>query len=163
MIDNEIVLDGFLDEESVPGDLDGPTARFRLTVSPTDQRMDEMILPCSVLDSKLARTVIHDLLPGDKLRVSGQLRLPRTPDEPMWLAVSALAVLETAPLPSDPAAVTTVGIERYGPYLCYFDAEDSGEVPVWTEAGVWVGSADDPGGLGELIQAFEQRQATGGE
>ncbi|MEW2458911.1 hypothetical protein [Streptomyces albus] len=40
-----IVLDGFLDEETVPGDPYGSTARFRLTVSPTDERTDEMILP----------------------------------------------------------------------------------------------------------------------
>lgn len=163
MADAAIALDGFLDEETVPGDLEGSTARFRLTVSPTDERTDELILPCSVADPVLAHAVIHDLEPGDKLRVTGYLRLPRTPDEPMWMVVSTLAVLETAPLLSDPAAVATAVLERYGPYICYFDAEDSGEVPVWTEAGVWVGHAGDPSALGELIEEFEQRQATGGE
>ncbi|GGP90258.1 hypothetical protein [Streptomyces melanogenes] len=161
--DDAIALDGFLDEESVPGDLDGSTARFRLTVSPTDERTDEMILPCSVDDSELAHAVIHDLVPGDKLRVTGYLRLPRTPDEPMWLAVTTLAVLETAPQSSGPAAVATAVLERHGLYVCWFEAEDSGEVPVWTEAGVWVGTAGNPGALGELIEAFEQRQAAGGE
>ncbi|MCY0947012.1 hypothetical protein [Streptomyces antarcticus] len=156
-----IALDGFLDEETVPGDLEGSTARFRLTVSPTDERTDEMILPCSVADPVLAHSVIHDLEPGDKLRVTGYLRLPRTPDEPMWLVVSTLAVLDTAPLLSDPASVATAVLERYGPYVCWFDAEDSGEVPVWTEAGVWVGHAGDPSALGELIEEFEQRQAAG--
>ncbi|WP_331725035.1 hypothetical protein [Streptomyces sp. NBC_00040] len=161
--DDAIALDGFLDEETVPGDLYGSTARFRLTVSPTDERTDEMILPCSVADPAMARTVIHDLVPGDKLRVTGYLRLPRSPDEPMWLAVNTLAVLETAPQLSDPAALSTTVIERYGPYVCWFDAEDSGEIPVWTEAGVWVGTAGDPDALDELIEAFEQRQAAGGE
>lgn len=158
-----IALDGFLEEETVPGDLHGSTARFRLTVSPTDERTDEMILPCTVADSEMAHAVIHDLVPGDKLRVTGYLRLPRTPDEPMWLAVTTLAVLETAPELSDPAAVATAVIERYGTYVCWFDADDWGEIPVWTEAGVWVGTAGDPGALGELIEAFEQRQAAGGE
>ncbi len=45
----------------MPGDLHGSTAQFRLTVSPTDERTDEMILPCSVADSELAHAVLHDL------------------------------------------------------------------------------------------------------
>ncbi|MFJ9412467.1 hypothetical protein [Streptomyces sp. NPDC101393] len=106
MADDAIALDGFLDEETVPGDVHGSTARFRLTVSPTDERADEMILPCSVADPSLAHAVIHDLVPGDKLRVTGYLRLPRTPDEPVWLVVTTLAVLETAPLLSDPPRPT---------------------------------------------------------
>ncbi|MDJ0384981.1 hypothetical protein [Streptomyces sp. G-G2] len=160
MADDAIALDGFLDEETVPGDLHGSTARFRLTVSPTDERTDEMILPCSVADSELAHAVIHDLVPGDKLRVTGYLRLPRTPDEPMWLVVNTLTVLETAPLLSDPAA--TAVIERYGSYVCWFDADTTG-VEVFTEDGTWVGTAPAPNDLGELLEAFEQRQATGGE
>ncbi|MEU0703404.1 hypothetical protein ABZ513_21670 [Streptomyces bacillaris] len=163
MADDVIALDGFLDEETVPGDLHGSTARFRLTVSPTDERTDEMILPCTVADSVLAHAVIHDLVPGDKLRVTGYLRLPRRPDEPMWLVVTELAVLETAPELSDPAAaVATAVIERYGPYVCYFDA-DVPEVEVFTETGVRVGTAPEPGGIGELLEAFEHRQAASGE
>ncbi|MGW0607782.1 hypothetical protein [Streptomyces sp. NPDC002640] len=160
--DDAIALDGYLDEETVPGDLHGSTARFRLTVSPTDERTDEMILPCSVADPVMARAVIHDLVPGDKLRVTGHLRLPRRPDEPMWLAVTALTVLETAPLLADPAAaVATAVIDRYGPYLCWFD--DDTPVEVFTEHGDWVGTAPEPNDLGDLIDAFERRQATGGE
>ncbi|MFG2600735.1 hypothetical protein [Streptomyces sp. NPDC048462] len=162
MADAAIALDGFLDDETVPGDLQGSTARFRLTVSPTDERTDELILPCSVADPMLAHAVIHDLEPGDKLRVTGYLRLPRTPNEPMWMVVSTLAVLETAPLLSDPAAVATAVIERYGPYVCWFDADTTG-VEVFTERGTWVGTAPEPNELGELLEAFEQRQATGGE
>ncbi|MFD4260734.1 hypothetical protein ACFWR9_24705 [Streptomyces sp. NPDC058534] len=160
--DDAIALDGFLDEETVPGDLHGTTARFRLTISPTDERTDEMILPCSVTDSELAHAVIHDLVPGDKLRVTGHLRLPRTPDEPMWLVVTTLAVLETAPQPSDPATIATALIERYGPYVCWFDA-DTTDVEVFTETGAWVGTAPEPNDLGELLEAFEYRQAAGGE
>ncbi|HBF85888.1 MAG TPA: hypothetical protein DD420_40025 [Streptomyces sp.] len=157
-----IVLDGFLEEGTVPGDLHGSTARFRLTVSPTDERTDEMILPCSVTDPALALAVIHDLAPGDKLRVTGHLRLPRTPDEPVWLAVTTLAVLETAPLLTDPAADATAVLERFGPYICYLDA-DTPEVEVFTETGEPVGTAADPGGIGELLEAFEQRQVASGD
>ncbi|MEG9551375.1 hypothetical protein V5N34_25225 [Streptomyces baarnensis] len=149
-----IVLDGFLEEGTVPGDLHGSTARFRLTVSPTDERTDEMILPCSVTDPALALAVIHDLAPGDKLRVTGHLRLPRTPDEPIWLAVSTLAVLETAPLLSDPATLATAVLERYGPYVCYSDA-DTSEVEVFTETGEPVGTAPDPDKIGALIKDHE--------
>ncbi|NEA14146.1 hypothetical protein [Streptomyces halstedii] len=162
MADDAIALDGFLDEETVPGDVHGSTARFRLTVSPTDERTDEMILPCSVADAELAHAVIHDLVPGDKLRVTGHLRLPRTPDEPMWLVVTTLAVLETAPELSAPATVATAPIERYGPYVCWFDA-DTTDVEVFTEGGTCVGIVPEPNDLGELLEAFEHRQAAGGE
>jgi hypothetical protein len=157
-----IALEGFLDEETMPGDLHSSTARIRLTVSPTDERTDEMILPCSVANAELAHAVIHDLVPGDKLRVTGHLRLPRTPDEPMWLVVTALTVLETAPQLSDLAAVAMAVIERHGPYICWFDA-DTTDVEVFTEHGTWVGTAPEPNGLGELLEAFEHRQAAGGE
>ncbi|MEE1735438.1 hypothetical protein PUR49_02665 [Streptomyces sp. BE147] len=157
-----IALDGFLDEETVPGDLHGSTARFRLTVSPTDERTDEMILPCTVTDPELAHAAIHDLVPGDKLRVTGYLQLPRTPDEPMWLVVAALAVLETAPLLSDPASAATAVLERYGPYVCWFDA-DTPDVEVFTDAGTWVGTAPEPSAISELLEAFEERQTTNGD
>ncbi|MER7042717.1 hypothetical protein [Streptomyces microflavus] len=160
--DAAIVLDGFLEEPTVPGDLHGSTARFRLTVSPTDERTDEMILPCGVTDPALALAALHDLAPGDKLRVTGHLRLPRTPDEPVWLAVTTLAVLLTAPLLTDPAPDPTAVLERFGPYLCYFDADTTG-VEVFTEAGKPVGTAPDPDKIGALLEAFEERQAAGGE
>ncbi|MFF5881037.1 hypothetical protein ACIQ9M_34410 [Streptomyces californicus] len=159
--DGAIAVDGFLEEETVPGDLHGSTARFRLTLSPTDERADEMILPCTVADPALAYAVIHDLVPGDKLRVTGHLRL-RTPEDPMWLAVTALTVLETAPLLSDPPALATAVLERYGPYLCWFDADTTG-VDVFTETGTWVGTAPAPDAISALLDAFEQRQATGGD
>ncbi|MFI2292933.1 hypothetical protein [Streptomyces niveus] len=155
-----IALDGFLDEETVPGDMDGSTARFRLTVSPTDERTDEMILPCTVSDPAMAHRVLHELVPGDQLRVTGHLRLPRTPDEPMCLDVARLEVLHAAPPLGAPESVATAVLERYGPYACVIYA-DTTAVPVWTETGVWVGTAADLGELGGLLEAFEQRQAAG--
>ena len=152
-----IVLDGFLEEETVPGDLHGSTARFRLTVSPTDERTDEMVLPCQVADPEMANTVLHELVPGDQLRVTGHLRLPRTPDEPMWMVVTALSVLETAPMLSDPTAATTV-IERYGPYVCWFDA-DTPHVEVFAASGTWVGKATGPDTISALITAHEDGPA----
>jgi hypothetical protein len=154
-----IVLDGFLDEETVPGDLHGATARFRLTVSPTDERTDEMILPCSVADPEMAHQALHELTPGDQLRVTGYLRLPCTPDESMGLVVTDLVLLQPAPTFSD---AFTAMLERCGPYVCYIDA-DTDQVLVWTETGAWVGVADTPADLGELLEAFEHRHGAGGE
>src|SRR5579884_456069 len=93
-----IVLDGYLDEETLPGDLHGSSARFRIMANPTDERADELILPCSADDPQLAHVVIHDLQPGDLVRVTGYLRLPRTPDDLIWLQVQDLELLQPAPL-----------------------------------------------------------------
>ncbi|MFH9605531.1 hypothetical protein ACR31U_35275 (plasmid) [Streptomyces rochei] len=154
-----IVLDGFLEEETVPGDPHCSTAHFRLTVSPTDERTDEMILPCSVTDPQMAHQALHELTPGDQLRVTGYLRLPRTPDDPMSLVVTELVLLQPAPTFSNAFTST---LERYGPYTCYFDA-DTDQVPVWTETGAWVGVADTPAELAQLLEAFEQRHGAGGD
>ncbi|MFH8698973.1 hypothetical protein [Streptomyces chartreusis] len=43
----DVALDGFLDEEIVSGH-HGASARFRIIVSPTDERADEMLMPCTV-------------------------------------------------------------------------------------------------------------------
>ncbi|MER0428842.1 hypothetical protein [Streptomyces microflavus] len=53
-------------------------------------------------------------------------------------------------------------LERFGPYLCYFDADTTG-VEVFTEAGKPVGTEPDPDKIGALLEAFEERQAAGGE
>jgi hypothetical protein len=95
---NAIVLDGYLDDETVP-DEHGTTVRFRIALSPTDDRVDEMIIPCSVNDRLLARAVLHGMKPGDKARVTGHLRLPRTPEDVMQLDVDAIEVLAALPLP----------------------------------------------------------------
>jgi hypothetical protein len=158
-----IVLDGFLDDETVPGDLHGTSARFRIFVSPTDERTDEMVLPCTVTDPVMAAAVLQDLVPGDKVRVTGYFRVPSTPDEPMWLAVTTLELLQTAPQhTTDPGDAITAMLERYGPYVCYIDA-DTDEVPVWTETGAWVGVADTPADIAELLDSYEQRHGVGGD
>ncbi|MFE2823474.1 hypothetical protein [Streptomyces sp. NPDC059271] len=163
MADTDLIaLDGFLDEEIVPGDAHGSIARFRLVVSPSDELADEMILPCTATDPRLTRAVLTELQPGDTLRVTGVLRLPRAPGEPTWLAVTGISVLATAPQLTDPAAPATTVIEQYGPYLCVFDA-DTAEVEAFTQDGAWVGTVPEPSGLSNLFAAFEERQATGGE
>ncbi|MFC7934512.1 hypothetical protein [Streptomyces cinereoruber] len=155
--DNAIVtLDGFLDEETVPGDKRGTTARFRLTISPTDDTIDETMLPCAVTDANLAMSVLTDLVPGDELRVTGYLRLPRTPDERLCLYVLTLEIL--TPVPE--AAASVMRIERQGPYLYVFDADHT-TVPVWTENGTWVGTAEDPAAIAQLLTDYERRHSTG--
>ncbi|MER8199724.1 hypothetical protein ABTY00_38160 [Streptomyces microflavus] len=61
-----------------------------------------------------------------------------------------------------PATDATAVLERLGPYVCYFDA-DTPEVEVFTETREPVGTASDPDGIGEVLEAFEQRQAARGE
>ncbi|MFE1927546.1 hypothetical protein ACFW91_33950 [Streptomyces asoensis] len=104
-----MTLDGYLDDETVPGSPHETSARFRLIISPTDERADEMVMPCTATTPALAAAVLHDLVPGDQLRVTGYLRLPRTPDEPIWLDVTMLEILWTAPL--TPAADNTGGLD----------------------------------------------------
>lgn len=179
--DDPTVLDGFLDEETVPGDPHGSTARFRLIVSPTDDLADEMTLPCSVADPELAHAVIHDLVPGDQLRVTGHLRLPRTPHEPIRLHVDTLEVLATSLLRAraddsgtddlpDPTGLparrrSTLPddglLERHGPYIAYLDPETA-MTSVWTGTGAWVGTATYPDTSTDLIDVYERR-TTGGE
>lgn len=159
-MDDVIAVDGFLDEERMIGP-HGTTARFRIFVSPTDERTDEMVLPCTVTDPGLATVVLYDLVPGAMLRVTGHFRLPRTPDEPMWLEVTELASLQDAPdRPDDPADAVTAMLERYGPYVCVLDA-DTEQVPVWTESGAWVGTADTVADLGALLDSYEQHHGVG--
>ncbi|MFI9176149.1 hypothetical protein [Streptomyces lincolnensis] len=111
----------------------------------------------------MAALVLHDLVPGDTLRVTGHFRLPRTPGEPMWLDVTELASLRSAPdRPADPADAVTAMLERYGPYVCVLDA-DTEQVPVWTETGAWVGIADTVADLSGLLDAYEQHHGVGGE
>jgi hypothetical protein len=57
---DDITLTGFLDEDAVPEEA-GTRARFRLCVSPTDDRVDELALPCSVADPELARALLTQL------------------------------------------------------------------------------------------------------
>ncbi|GGX56463.1 hypothetical protein [Streptomyces chartreusis] len=155
----DVALDGFLDEEIVSGH-HGASARFRIIVSPTDERADEMLMPCTVNDPAMAAAALHDLQPGDQLRVTGTLQLPRTPDTPMWLEVTTLDLLHPAPPRNEPAM--TAVLERLGPYICYLDA-DTDEVPAWTETGAWVGVADTPADLEDLFDTYEQARRASGD
>jgi hypothetical protein len=160
-----IALDGYLAEETVPGDIDFSTARFRIEISPTDERTDRMVLPCSVSDPELARFAVSHLQPGDLLRVTGFMRIPRTPDAPIWFEVLTLELLAPVPVqaPADQGdaftAEPTIGadvlIERYGRYLLVHDPV--GVTVLWSESGSWVGETEDPGTLADLIAAFERR------
>lgn len=49
-----------------------------------------MVVPCTATTPALAAAV---LAPGDQLRITGYLCLPRTPDELIWLDVTTLEVL----------------------------------------------------------------------
>jgi hypothetical protein len=136
-----------------------------------------MILPCSVVDPLLAHAVLHELQPGDKVRVTGYLRLPRTPDDVMWMNVDAIEVLAVLPLrdladeagPDAPADLSAHQsstlpddglLERYGPYIAYLDPETA-MTRVWTENGLWVGTATYPDTADDLIDAYERRTTSG--
>lgn len=181
MISDGIVLEGYLDDEAIPGDQEVIRARFRLCISPTDELVDEMTLPCSVCDPELAHAVLHELRPGDQIRVTGYLALPRISGHPMWLQVTTIELLGTPPLPLTDATetlrttgpgendaaipVTSAlsehgGLERYGPYISY-DDPDTAATSVWTAAGAWVGTAVYPRTAGDLITAYEHRTADG--
>ncbi|MEE1943282.1 OB-fold nucleic acid binding domain-containing protein [Streptomyces sp. TRM 70361] len=173
-----IALDGFLDEDAAPGDVHETTARFRLTVSPTDDLTDETTLACVTSDPLLARAVLHELCQGDRLRVTGYLRLPRTPDQAVRLHVHRIEVLATAPLqkPPDPdpgagsagpadteaAALPDGGLlGRHGTYATYRDP-GAGTARVWSPTGIWVGTTTDtPAAIQALIDAHQRRTAPG--
>ncbi|MEV3851754.1 hypothetical protein AB0J30_33880 [Streptomyces microflavus] len=53
-------------------------------------------------------------------------------------------------------------LERFGPYLCYFDADTTG-VEGFTETGQPVGTAPDPDKIGALLDTYEEPQAASGE
>ncbi|MEV8529219.1 hypothetical protein AB0451_34610 [Streptomyces sp. NPDC052000] len=165
-----IVLDGFLDEETLPG-RDGCTARFRLTLSPTDDPVDEGMLPCTVADPELAQWALRDLIPGTHLRVTGYLHVPSAPDDHLRLHVATIEVLAPAPgtvLAAGLEALAEIGlpddgfIDRFGPYLTFHDPV--GVASVWTTTGAWVGQADyNPDTVSDVIFAFERDTAAGGE
>lgn len=172
MADDLLIVDGFLDEETLPGDAHGSTARFRLTISPSDERSDEAILPCTVADPVLARTVLDDLQPGDQLRVTGWLRLPRSPGDVLEVCVDSIELLEPAPpqgsggtdelppLPSNCSLSHDSELERFGPYIVHYDP-DTTITSVWRQDGKWVGADAYPVSVDDLIDAFERDSAAG--
>ncbi|WP_037904971.1 hypothetical protein [Actinacidiphila yeochonensis] len=182
MTTDGIVLDGYLDEEVAADDTTGTRARFRLIVSPTDELVDEMVLPCSVAASELTANVLHQLRPGDYVRVTGHLGLPRISGHPMWLQVLTLELLGTPPLdfpdddtsddqaddagttaaagpaaPVDGDTLSDVGrLERYGPYVVWSDPDLCADT-VWTEAGDLLGTAVYPDTATTLIDTHQRR------
>lgn len=167
----EVTLTGFLDDEVITEDR-GTLARFRVCVSPSDDRVDELALPCAVADPELARVVISEFQPGDRIRVTGYLGLPRIAGHPMWLHVATLELLDAAPPRStedtdatparasedatvEPAIATLSAhglLERFGPYLVYTDPDLCAD-SIWTETGEWIGTAVYPITATDLINA----------
>lgn len=84
-----LAVDGYLDEEIVAGPHDS-SARFRLRVCPTDERVDEWVLPCTVRDPELAAAILHDFKPGDHLGVTGHLYLPGEANALFWFEVATV-------------------------------------------------------------------------
>ncbi|GHE34221.1 hypothetical protein [Streptomyces capitiformicae] len=163
--DGLIVLDGYLDDETLPDDLPDTPVRFQLVVSPTEDRIDELVMPCTVTNPELAHAVVNDLGASDLLRVTGHLQLPQVPGDGMRLQVNAIHVLEGGVDLSQVASEDELGpevlseygfIERYGDYQTWNDP-DTCLTSVWHTSGKWVDSTDDPSALGDLIAAHEQR------
>ncbi|MFE0776436.1 hypothetical protein [Streptomyces sp. NPDC058861] len=145
-----LVLDGYLDDLPVADD-GGLIVRFRVVSSPTDDVTDETVWACRTTDPHLAHELLTLMRPGDLLRVGGHLALPGPGDEGgPRLDVDALSFL--APAPAMDLAETV--LDRYGPYLVVLDTETD-TVPVFTEAGVWVGLAEHPDAITDLIHAHE--------
>lgn len=155
---NTVVLEGFLDEETLPGPRDA-TARFRIHLAADEDRVDEAVLPCVVANPALAAVVLNERKRGDLLRVVGRLRLPQTPDGAMWLEVHAIDVLHPTLLPDPDDEEVTPFIERYASYVVIYDPD--GLTHVWHETGDQIGSTDDPSEISDLIHTYEQRTASG--
>jgi hypothetical protein len=173
----EVTLTGLLDDEVISED-HGLRARFRVCVSPSDDQVDELALPCTVADPELARAVISELAPGDRIRVTGYLGLPRIAGHPMWLHVATLELLDpdlprasdttedTGAGEDDPAEPATATLsdhgllERFGPYLVYTDPDLCAD-SIWTQTGEWVGTAVYPTTATDLINAHQRRAAAG--
>ncbi|MDV5143232.1 hypothetical protein R1T08_02630 [Streptomyces sp. SBC-4] len=145
-----LVLDGYLDELPVADD-DGLTARFRVISSPTDDATDETVWACRTVDPHIAHALLTLMQPGDLLRIGGHLALPGPGDEGApRLDVDALDLLAPAPT----RHLAEMVLDRYGPYLVVF-APDTNEVPVFTETGAWVGTAEHPDAITDLIHTYE--------
>jgi diguanylate cyclase (GGDEF)-like protein len=156
--DDAVVLEGFLDEETLPGTRDD-TARFRIHLAADEDRVDEAVLPCVVENPALAAYVLTERERGDLLRVSGHLRLPQTPDGAMWLDVQAIDVLHPTLLTDPTDEEVTPIVERYASYVTLYDPD--GLTHVWHESGEEVGVTDDPSEISDLIHAYERPAASG--
>ncbi|MFI1726441.1 hypothetical protein [Streptomyces sp. NPDC020489] len=164
-MDTLIALDGYLDDHSLPDDdVSATTASFQLVVCPTDDRVDELVIPCLATDPDLVRAVLTDLDPQDLLRVTGYLQLPDHPGDGLRLHVYGIDVLdsgtELATVDSEqdlqPDSLAPQGLlERHAAYQLWHDP-DTGRSSVWHVCGTWVGATDDPSRLEDVIAAHEQ-------
>ncbi|MER8233151.1 hypothetical protein [Streptomyces sp. NPDC094049] len=147
-----LLLDGYLDNLPVPGD-DGLTARFRVISSPTDDATDETVWACRTADPHLAHALLTLMQPGDLLRIGGHLAVPGPADGSTGgprLDVESLELLAPAPT----RHLADMVLDRYGPYVVVFDPETDA-VPVFTETGLWVGTAEHPDAITRLIHTHE--------
>ncbi|MFE7948224.1 hypothetical protein [Streptomyces sp. NPDC057426] len=145
-----LALDGYLDDLPVPGD-DGTIARFRVISSPTDDVADETVFACSTVEPFIAYALLTEIQPGDLVRISGYLTFPDRLDQGgPRLAVDSLELLAPAPA----RYLVEMVLDRYGPYIVVLDPE-ADAVPVFTEAGTWVGHAPNPDAITDLIAAYE--------
>ncbi|CAM5294232.1 hypothetical protein GCM10010329_80550 [Streptomyces spiroverticillatus] len=160
-LDDEVLTADALDDEAPPVNLRDGVAHFQLVVSPTEERVDELVLPCRA-QGGLAQDALT-LGTCDLVRVTGSLRLPHHPEDGLFLDVTALEVLESgtdvdhADSTDDlgPAGLSEHGrIERYGAYQVWH-APDTGTSHIWHTSGQAVGIADDPRDLEDLIHAYE--------
>lgn len=182
-----IVRYGALDEEVALADPQGTAVVFRLILSPTDEMVDEMVLPCRAASPALVQAVAYTYQPGDRLRVTGHLHIPQAPDHPLRLEADRIELLHEAPARSPEGAggeeedldfltaaagdiyeqtgisvhVADCGLfERHGPYLLWHDG-DVAVTSVWAHTGAWVGETDDADRIGDLIADYERRPADG--
>ncbi|MFR0367619.1 GGDEF domain-containing protein [Streptomyces sp. MCC20] len=156
--DKTVVLDGFLDDEMLPGTRDD-VARFRIHLAADEDRVDEAVLPCVVDNPALAAAVLTEHQRGDLLRVTGHLRLPETPDGALWLQVHTIDVLHPTLLTDPDDQEVTPFFERYASYVVIYDPD--GLTHVWHASGEQLGVTDDPSEISDLIHAYEHPSASG--
>ncbi|MFC8957560.1 hypothetical protein ACFT8P_33760 [Streptomyces sp. NPDC057101] len=86
---------------------------------------------------------------GDLLRIGGYLVLPAPPTR----AALAWTWTRWSSWPSRPRNLAEMVLGRYGPYVVVLDP-DTEEVPVFTEAGAWVGTAEHPDAITDLLHTY---------
>jgi hypothetical protein len=169
-----LTVEGYLDQHPVPGDLHGTTAQCRLVLTPSDSILDDAVLPCTITDPLIARAILHDLEPGDLLRVQGVLTLDSPGEGPgeaatrLRLAVLSVEVPDQPapasragslePLDAPPPTAVPTAVGWHGRYVTVTTTPDE-PVTVWTETGAPVGTAL-PDGIDALIRDHEQRPHT---
>ncbi|MFJ4834438.1 hypothetical protein ACIP79_31695 [Streptomyces sp. NPDC088747] len=144
-----LAFDGYLYTHPTPGD-DPGSVRFQLVTSYTDDAADDRLWSCVTGDRDIAYALITETQPGDLLRVCGTVTRSDGSGESAQFTVKALEILATAP----PRVAHSMALVRYGPYAMVFDA-DTESVPVFTEAGTWVGTAVSSDAINDLIDAHE--------